>query len=157
LPQGDYQISYENDGGSKVTRKLDLSLLSSADSIIVPETVLPKADLIAEQNVPTENINNTAITEVKVSLQTDTKNQDLTPETTSVRTLEPEAQAAVSKTDSSIVPGDIDRSAKPDARNGNKSVSETFHSSLITISVCLGLGILVLLFFLWRKRQNSKK
>lgn len=51
LPQGDYQITYEGDGGKKVVRDLDLALTNPVDSFVLPGTVLPKTDFVAELNV----------------------------------------------------------------------------------------------------------
>jgi WD40-like Beta Propeller Repeat. len=53
LPQGDYQITYEADGGEKVVRKIDLPLLNPSDSFVVPGTILPKTDFVADLNVET--------------------------------------------------------------------------------------------------------
>ena len=53
LPQGDYQITYEGDGGEKVVRKLDLPLSNPSDSFVLPGTILPKTDFIADLNVET--------------------------------------------------------------------------------------------------------
>jgi hypothetical protein len=51
LPQGDYQITYEGDGGEKVVRKIDLPLLNPSDSFVIPGTILPKTDFVADLNV----------------------------------------------------------------------------------------------------------
>jgi hypothetical protein len=53
LPQGDYQISYEAYGGKKVVRDLGLQLTNPSDSFVLPGTVLPKTDFVAEMNVET--------------------------------------------------------------------------------------------------------
>ena len=53
LPQGDYQISYEGEGGEKVIRKLNLPLLNSSDTIVMPGTILPKTDFVADLEVKT--------------------------------------------------------------------------------------------------------
>ncbi len=53
LPQGDYQITYEGQGGEKVIRKLDLPLSNPSDSFVLPGTVLPKTDFVADLNVKT--------------------------------------------------------------------------------------------------------
>src|SRR5665811_975865 len=53
LPQGDYQITYEGEGGEKVVRKIDLPLLNPSDSFVLPGTILPKTDFIADLNVET--------------------------------------------------------------------------------------------------------
>lgn len=51
LPQGDYEITYEGEGGEKVVKKVDLPLSNPSDSFILPGTVLPKTDFVAEMNV----------------------------------------------------------------------------------------------------------
>ncbi len=53
LPQGDYQITYEGNGGEKVVRKVELPLLNPSDSFVLPGTVLPKTDFVADLNVET--------------------------------------------------------------------------------------------------------
>jgi hypothetical protein len=53
LPQGDYQITYEGDGGEKVVRKIDLPLTNPSDSFVLPGTVLPKTDFTADLQVET--------------------------------------------------------------------------------------------------------
>lgn len=53
LPQGDYQITYEGDGGEKVVKKVDLALTNPSDSFVLPGTVLPKTDFIADLSVAT--------------------------------------------------------------------------------------------------------
>lgn len=51
LPQGDYQITYEGEGGETVVKKVDLPLANPSDSFILPGTILPKTDFVAEMNV----------------------------------------------------------------------------------------------------------
>jgi len=51
LPQGNYKITYENEGGEKVERNLDLPLINPSDSFVLPGTLLPKSDFIAEMIV----------------------------------------------------------------------------------------------------------
>jgi len=51
LPQGNYKITYENEGGEKVVRNLELPLTNPSDSFVLPGTLLPKSDFIAEMNV----------------------------------------------------------------------------------------------------------
>jgi LPXTG-motif cell wall-anchored protein len=51
LPQGDYKITYEGDGGEKVVRNIDLPLLNPSDSFVLPRTILPKTDFVADLNV----------------------------------------------------------------------------------------------------------
>jgi len=53
LAQGDYQITYEGDGGEKVVKNIDLPLSNPSDSFVLPGTVLPKTDFVADLNVET--------------------------------------------------------------------------------------------------------
>jgi|NGEPerStandDraft_6_1074524.scaffolds.fasta_scaffold23049_1 hypothetical protein len=53
LPQGDYEITYEGDGGEKVVRKIDLPLTNPSDSFVLPGTILPKTDFVADLKVET--------------------------------------------------------------------------------------------------------
>ncbi len=53
LPQGDYEITYESDGGEKVVRKIDLPLTNPSDSFVLPGTILPKTDFVADLKVET--------------------------------------------------------------------------------------------------------
>lgn len=48
LPQGNYEITYESSGSEKVVRELDLPLTIPSDSFVLPGTILPKTDFIAE-------------------------------------------------------------------------------------------------------------
>jgi len=51
LPQGNYQITYEGDGGGKVVKNLDLPLTMPSDSFVLPGTILPKTDFVADLNI----------------------------------------------------------------------------------------------------------
>lgn len=51
LPQGNYQITYEIDGGEKTVRNIDLPLTNPTDSFVLPGTILPKTDFTADLNV----------------------------------------------------------------------------------------------------------
>ena len=51
LPQGNYQITYEADGGEKIVKNLDLPLTNPTDSFVLPGTILPKTDFVAELTV----------------------------------------------------------------------------------------------------------
>lgn len=51
LPQGDYTISYEADGGGKIVKDLSLALTNPADSFVLPGTILPKTDFTADLTV----------------------------------------------------------------------------------------------------------
>ncbi len=53
VPQGDYEITYEGEGGEKVVKKLDLPLQNPSDSFVLPGTILPKTDFIADLKVET--------------------------------------------------------------------------------------------------------
>jgi hypothetical protein len=48
LPQGDFQITYEGDGGEKIVRNLELPITNPSDSFVLPGTILPKTDFVAE-------------------------------------------------------------------------------------------------------------
>ena len=51
VPQGNYQITYEGDGGEKVVRNLELPLTNPTDSFVLPGTILPKTDFVADMFV----------------------------------------------------------------------------------------------------------
>jgi tetratricopeptide (TPR) repeat protein len=53
LPQGDYKVTYEGDGGEKLTRNVGLPLTNPSDSFLLPGTILPKTDFIADLQVET--------------------------------------------------------------------------------------------------------
>jgi hypothetical protein len=53
LPQGGYKITYEGEGSEKIVRNLDLQLLNPSDSLLLPATILPKTDFVADLNVHT--------------------------------------------------------------------------------------------------------
>jgi hypothetical protein len=53
LPQGDYQFTYEGSGGEKAVKNIDLPLLHPSDSILLPRTILPKTDFVADLNIET--------------------------------------------------------------------------------------------------------
>lgn len=53
LPQGDYKITYEGEGGEQIVRNLNLPLLNPSDSFVLPGTILPKTDFVADLNVGT--------------------------------------------------------------------------------------------------------
>jgi tetratricopeptide (TPR) repeat protein len=51
LPQGNYKITYEAQGGETVVRNVELPLTNPSDSFVLPGTTLPKTDFIADLNV----------------------------------------------------------------------------------------------------------
>ncbi len=53
LPYGNYVVTYEGDGTEKVSKNLELPLTNLSDSFVLPGTVLPKTDFIADLNVGT--------------------------------------------------------------------------------------------------------
>jgi hypothetical protein len=53
LPHGKYQITYEGEGGQKITRNVELPLQNPSDSFVLPGTILPKTDFMADLNVGT--------------------------------------------------------------------------------------------------------
>ncbi len=54
LPHGDYQVTYEADGGEKITKSLFLPLTNPSDSFVLPGTILPKSDFVSDLNVGTD-------------------------------------------------------------------------------------------------------
>jgi LPXTG-motif cell wall-anchored protein len=48
LPQGTYQITYEADGSGKVVKNVDLPLQNPSDDFLLPGTILPKTDFVAD-------------------------------------------------------------------------------------------------------------
>lgn len=53
LPQGGYKVTYEGDGSEKIVRNVDLQLLNPSDSLLLPATILPKTDFVADLSVHT--------------------------------------------------------------------------------------------------------
>ncbi len=53
VPQGNYELTYESNGSETVKRNLDLPLTFPSDSFVLPRTILPKSDFIADLNVKT--------------------------------------------------------------------------------------------------------
>jgi hypothetical protein len=47
LPQGNYEITYQGEGGASAVKKMELPLLNPSDNFIIPELILPKTDLTA--------------------------------------------------------------------------------------------------------------
>ena len=48
LPQGNYQMTYDAEGSKKIIRSVDLPLTNPSDSFILPVTILPKTDFVAD-------------------------------------------------------------------------------------------------------------
>lgn len=55
LPQGNFEVTYEGAGGERVQRNLELALMNPSDSIVIPGTILPRSDFVAELTVDSEN------------------------------------------------------------------------------------------------------
>lgn len=51
LPQGNYEVTYEAPASEKIQRNLDLAITSPSDSFVLPGTVLPKTDFVADLTV----------------------------------------------------------------------------------------------------------
>jgi tetratricopeptide (TPR) repeat protein len=51
VPQGNYDIAFEADGGQKTSKTLDLPLKYPTDSIFLAGTILPKSDNLAELSI----------------------------------------------------------------------------------------------------------
>jgi tetratricopeptide (TPR) repeat protein len=54
LPQGEYTITYEAKNAGLISRPLELSLFSPADTLQIPSTELPKLDLMADMDIRKE-------------------------------------------------------------------------------------------------------
>ncbi|HUX55942.1 MAG TPA: tetratricopeptide repeat protein [Bacteroidales bacterium] len=48
LPQGNYEVTFESDGSEKIVKNLDLPLENPSDSFVLPGTILPKTDFVAD-------------------------------------------------------------------------------------------------------------
>ena len=53
LTQGGYKVTYEGEGSEKIVRNIDLQLLNPSDSLLLPGTILPKTDFVADLSVHT--------------------------------------------------------------------------------------------------------
>lgn len=51
IPHGKYEVSFESDRTRKLTKDMELSLNYPADSFVLPGTILPKTDFVADLNV----------------------------------------------------------------------------------------------------------
>jgi hypothetical protein len=51
LPQGNYEVTYQADGGELVKRRIDIPIDYPSDSFVLPGTILPRTDFIADFNV----------------------------------------------------------------------------------------------------------
>ncbi len=51
LPQGNYEVTYQADGGEIVKRRIDIPIDFPSDSFVLPGTILPRTDFIADFNV----------------------------------------------------------------------------------------------------------
>lgn len=56
LPHGNYEFTYEADGGGKISKIIQLPLTNPSDTIILPEIVLPQKDLVADLVVGADKI-----------------------------------------------------------------------------------------------------
>lgn len=150
LPQGGYQITNEVDGGTTVTSKLELPQLNPSDSIVVPETILPKSGFATDLNVPTEkNLNvlegdSTKKNVITSKIQSDADNVN-------TQLAEADRNQVDSPKDSSIAISSSDIAAID-----NKTVSIT-HNNLLLICALSTLGILFLLFLLWQIKRKNKE
>jgi len=53
LPQGNYQLTFEEPGVEKTIKNLDLPIDTPSDSFVLPGTILPKTDFVADFSVET--------------------------------------------------------------------------------------------------------
>jgi hypothetical protein len=56
LPHGNYDLTYEGLDGTKIQKNIDLALTHPSDSFLLPGTILPRTDFIADLSVESENI-----------------------------------------------------------------------------------------------------
>jgi WD40-like Beta Propeller Repeat/Tetratricopeptide repeat len=56
LPQGNFEVSYEGPGGEKMQRNLELALTNPSDSVLLPGTILPKTDFVADLSVESQSV-----------------------------------------------------------------------------------------------------
>ncbi len=56
VPQGNYLVTYEGSGGEKISRNINLEMTHPSDSLIMPGTILPKTDFVADLDVEEKNI-----------------------------------------------------------------------------------------------------
>jgi hypothetical protein len=53
LPQGNYQLTFEEPGVEKTIKNVDLPINTPSDSFVLPGTILPKTDFVADFSVET--------------------------------------------------------------------------------------------------------
>jgi hypothetical protein len=51
VPQGNYEVTYEAKGGERTMKTLNLPLSDPSDSFLLPSTILPKTDFVADLSV----------------------------------------------------------------------------------------------------------
>ncbi len=51
LPQGKYKVTYESKGSETLEKNLDLSISNPSDVFVLPGTILPKTDFVADLHV----------------------------------------------------------------------------------------------------------
>jgi len=51
LPHGNYEFTYKGDGGNEVVKNIDFPINAASDSFVLPGTVLPRIDYVAELSV----------------------------------------------------------------------------------------------------------
>jgi hypothetical protein len=57
LPEGKYQITYENEGVQKIIKSLDLAATTPSENLLLPEAIIAKTDFVADLHVLTDQIN----------------------------------------------------------------------------------------------------
>ncbi|MGA1977832.1 MAG: tetratricopeptide repeat protein [Bacteroidales bacterium] len=60
LPQGNYEVSYESQSAEKIKKNINLPLTNPSDSFVMPGTILPKTDFVADLTV--ESSKNISVT-----------------------------------------------------------------------------------------------
>jgi hypothetical protein len=147
LPQGGYQITYEANGGSTVTNKLELPLLNPSDSIVVPGTILAKSVSAGDKEGQPEN--NIAV------LKSDTSAKIINVSKNQAEPGNEKTQVVVDQNPVADSSSEISSSAAGNANIDIKTVKHSYNN-LLLISTVLALGILFLFFIFWRRKRNNK-
>jgi tetratricopeptide (TPR) repeat protein len=74
VENGIYEITFEADGTEKITKTVDFILTNPSDSFVLPSTILPKADFVADLNVRSnQNISVTTGDTIEFPLEVEPK------------------------------------------------------------------------------------
>ena len=153
LPQGEYQVSYESEGGGKVTKMVSLLLLNPSDSIALGTTTLTTAGLAADQNIAADIIDDDSLTEVMDLEAT----KIVTIATHKKEAIEPASEPETSEEQITV------QQTPADTMKDNSSSVAVTQDTIEPQSdkkwmIWLAAGVLLFLFFiLWRRKKEKKK